>query len=192
MRVFIAVLVLIFSLQSLSKAEDISEFEIEGMSIEDSLLEFMTKNKIDQYEKTYHYATKDYYQIDIAGKSELYERIAIDLKNNDDKFLIKNIEGAIEFKDKNKKRCQNLMEEIANSLSQNFNLKRVDDKGKLDWDKSGKSTYDRINFILPNAKYHQITIICQYWDESTPFGYWLKTGIHSNEFLDYLEYKAYN
>jgi len=33
MRVFISVLVLIFSFQSWTKADDISEFEIEGMSI---------------------------------------------------------------------------------------------------------------------------------------------------------------
>ena len=38
MRVFIAVLVLIFSLQSWTKANDISDFEIEGMSIGDSLV----------------------------------------------------------------------------------------------------------------------------------------------------------
>ena len=36
MRIFLAVLVLIFSLQSFTKADDISEFEIEGMSIGDS------------------------------------------------------------------------------------------------------------------------------------------------------------
>jgi len=33
MRILIAVLVLIFSLQSLIKADDISDFQIEGMSI---------------------------------------------------------------------------------------------------------------------------------------------------------------
>ena len=83
------------------------------------------------------------------------------------------------------------MEEIANSLNQNFNLKRADDNGKLSWDKTGKSKYERINFKLPNSERHQITIICQYWHKSTPWGYWLKTGIHSKEFLDYLGNEAY-
>ena len=46
MRVFIAVLVLIFSLQSWTKADDISDFEIEGMSIGDSLLDHFDENKI--------------------------------------------------------------------------------------------------------------------------------------------------
>ena len=47
MRIFIAVLVLIFNLQSWTKADDIRDFEIEGMSIGDSLLDFMSKSYID-------------------------------------------------------------------------------------------------------------------------------------------------
>ena len=45
MRVFIAVLVLIFSLQSLTKADDIRDFQIEGISIGDSLLDYFSKNE---------------------------------------------------------------------------------------------------------------------------------------------------
>ena len=40
------VLVLTFSLQSWTKADDISEFEIEGISIGDSLLDHFDENKI--------------------------------------------------------------------------------------------------------------------------------------------------
>ena len=46
MRVFITLLVLIFSLQSWSMADDISDFEIEGMSIEDSALDYFSKEEI--------------------------------------------------------------------------------------------------------------------------------------------------
>ena len=45
MRVLIIILVLVFSLQSWSKADDISDFEIEGMSVGDSLLDHFTKKK---------------------------------------------------------------------------------------------------------------------------------------------------
>ena len=46
MRVFLTVLVLIFSLQSWTKADDISDFEIEGISIGDSVLDFFSKEEI--------------------------------------------------------------------------------------------------------------------------------------------------
>mgnify|MGYP000722043315 CR=1 FL=1 len=46
MRVFIIVLVLIFSLQSWTKADDIRDFQIEGMSIGDSLLDYFNEDEI--------------------------------------------------------------------------------------------------------------------------------------------------
>ena len=46
MKIFIAVLVLIFSIQSWTKADDISDFEIEGMSIGDSFLDYFSKEEI--------------------------------------------------------------------------------------------------------------------------------------------------
>ena len=46
MRVFLTVLILIFSLQSWTKADDIRDLQIEGMSIGDSLLDFFSEEKI--------------------------------------------------------------------------------------------------------------------------------------------------
>ena len=43
MRIFVAVLFLIFSLQSWAKADDISDFEIEGMSVGDSALDYFSE-----------------------------------------------------------------------------------------------------------------------------------------------------
>ena len=48
MRVFIAVLVLIFSLQTPSQADDIRDFQIEGMSVGDSLLDHFTEEEINK------------------------------------------------------------------------------------------------------------------------------------------------
>ena len=48
MRVFLAVLVLIFSLQSCAKADDIRDFEIEGISIGDSLLDYFSEEEINK------------------------------------------------------------------------------------------------------------------------------------------------
>ena len=60
MRVFIAVLVLIFSFQSWTKADDIRDFEIEGMSIGDSLLDYVSKDEIEK-NKSYKYSNKKYF-----------------------------------------------------------------------------------------------------------------------------------
>ena len=45
-KIFLSVLILIFSYQSWTKADDISDFEIEGMSIGDSALEYFNKEEL--------------------------------------------------------------------------------------------------------------------------------------------------
>ncbi len=46
MRIFLSIIFLIFSLQSWTKADDIRDFEIEGMSIGDSALDFFAETTI--------------------------------------------------------------------------------------------------------------------------------------------------
>ena len=48
MKIFLSVLILIFSIQSLTKADDISDFQIEGISIGDSVLDYFTKKEINK------------------------------------------------------------------------------------------------------------------------------------------------
>ena len=54
MRILLVILILLINSETFSKADDISDFEIEGMSIGDSLLDFFTENEIKRtiYKKT--------------------------------------------------------------------------------------------------------------------------------------------
>ena len=53
MRIFLSVLILIFGLQSWTKADDIRDFQIEGISIGDSLLEqYKFEVLIEELKKT--------------------------------------------------------------------------------------------------------------------------------------------
>ena len=53
MRIFLTLLALIFSLQTWTKADDIRDFQIEGMSIGDSLLDFYSEKEIKSNIKLY-------------------------------------------------------------------------------------------------------------------------------------------
>ena len=68
MKVFIAVLVLIFSLQSLTKADDVRDFQIEGMSIGDSALDFFSEEKIKSNKRNW-YKDKKFYGVKIKIQS---------------------------------------------------------------------------------------------------------------------------
>ena len=54
MKFFLITLILIFNFQSLSKADDIKDFEIEGMSIGDNLLNYIDVSKIDELKESYY------------------------------------------------------------------------------------------------------------------------------------------
>ena len=53
-KVFLSVLILTFSLQSWVKADDIKDFEIEGMSIGDSALDFFSESEIKSNKLNYY------------------------------------------------------------------------------------------------------------------------------------------
>ncbi len=91
MRFFLLIFVLIFSFQSLTKADDISEFEIEGISIGDSLLDYYNLSAIQEAEDnvSYYQKSNKYKIIWFYSKTtELFDYINITLKDNDKKYII--------------------------------------------------------------------------------------------------------
>ena len=69
MKRLILILILTFSFQSFSKADDIRDFEIEGMSIGDSLLGFYSKNEILKKHQKSQYPNDKYIIINLRLKN---------------------------------------------------------------------------------------------------------------------------
>ena len=133
MRVFIAVLVLIFSFQSWTKADDISDLEIEGMSIGDSLLDYMSDNMIitGMNDKVYSYYYKDDFVAistwDIREKFKIYDDVGVVLDPNDKKYKIFALEGTLYMKeDSNIEKCYKKQNEIAKDIKNSLNLEVKD------------------------------------------------------------------
>ena len=134
MRVFITVLVLIFSLQSLTKADDISEFEIEGISIGDSLLDYMNENIIikEMNNKNLSYYYKDDFVVistwNIRDKFETYNDVGVILKPNDKQYKIYALEGTLYMKkDSDIEECYKKQNEIAKDIKNSLNLNNQGD-----------------------------------------------------------------
>ena len=106
MKLFLTILVLIFSLQSWTKADDVSELEIEGMSIGDSLLDFMDKSAMD-FQFLYK---KKIYMTTYFDNPKIYEDIQITVKSDDNNYIIHNITGKIYYKKDYYKCLQNKVE----------------------------------------------------------------------------------
>ena len=105
MRIFLSLLVLIFSLQSWTKADDISEFEIEGISIGDSLLDYYSDSKIQDSKMNYLEGKRNFYVVGVNDGSKLYDNIEFYLKTGDKKYLIYGISAGIFYRD-NYNQCE--------------------------------------------------------------------------------------
>ena len=99
MKTLIAVIILIFSFQSLSKADDIRDFQIEGMSIGDSLLDYMSKEEIkieiEESKKLYPNKSKNFSEIYWYNETDNYNYLSFIIKNDESKSNKKYIIYAI-------------------------------------------------------------------------------------------------
>jgi len=151
MRIFITLLVLIFSLQSWSKANDIRDFEIEGISIDDSALNIMSNKEIINNTLPYFETKKKYFITAVRNNLKIYDQVEIYLKSNDKKYNIKTIIAGIFINDLDK--CLEQKKKVVNDLDKMFsNIEKISGKKKHEADPTGKSIHyiDQYNFNFPN------------------------------------------
>ena len=172
MRIFLAVIVLIFSFHSWVKADDVSDFEIEGMSIGDSALDYLSeeeiKKEIKSNKKNYqNFKPKDkfgeVYLYD-DSKFTMYEKVSIFVKPSDRNYKIYFIRGMIAYIE-DIKGCLNKQKEVASTIEKLINdFDKGETKFKSDLDPSGQSTYNQTQYELKNGDVFVIS--CSNWEES--------------------------
>jgi len=191
MRVFIAVLILIFSLQSWTKADGIKEFEIEGMSIGDSLLKFYSYKEIKNKKKSYYPASDKFFGISFRTDNENYDAIQFGV-TNDKKYIIHSLSGKLLYKNNFegcKKKMNLIIGDLENSLPNDV-VKQEDPLIKMIADKTGKSVNKGTTFWFPNEDY--ISVECTDWTEEMGFIDNLKVRFSTNFFNKWLKDEAYD
>ena len=163
MKKFLAILVLSLFLITPSLAGDIRDFQIEGMSVGDSLLDYLTEEEIKNKEK-YIYENNKFIAIIISKPSfELYENVQIVYESSNKK--IHSLEGLINY-EKNIKDCYNKKDEIVSELTEFFKNKvkiwRQNNR-KYQGDKSGKSKFSAVNFDFDIGG--SVRVICYDFEE---------------------------
>ena len=162
MRVFITVLVLIFSLQSWIKAEDISEFEIEGISIGDSLLDYLSEGEIKKAEENpSFYPDKKYIVIFLNQESDLYDEIQITYKTKDRNYIIASVNGIVLYPDnfnKCKKDKIKIVDEFK-SIFKDADFEEIEKPHSYDLN----SIVDKSDFYLKTGGL--VRVVCTDWSE---------------------------
>ena len=188
MRVFLSflIIILIFSLQSWTKADDIREFQIEGISVGDSLLDYMTKKNIKSSKRNY-LENKKYYVVGYDKNLENYTQVDVYLKSGDNKYVVRTISGIL-FMDVND--CLIKKKKIVNELRSIFSDASEVTYSDVphSYDKTGKSLQHQTGFLLKNNNNDDhIRVECMDWsDELTKKNQWtdsLSVAAYTKEIL---------
>ena len=189
MKKILGIIVLSLLLSVTSKADDISNFEIEEMSIGDTILQFYNKDEIINYRYTNSFKDDKFLSISIESEDfKTYEVVDIDYLKEDKNLLIKSINGTIYLSDIEV--CYKKMESIGDELSSLFSSAKVSSGEHAHMsDPSGKSTVRDITFDLANGS---ILVQCYDYNSSEIGSDNLTLSIWSKTFVEYLETNPYN
>jgi hypothetical protein len=180
-------LILLFSLFFLSSpsvyADDISDFQIEGMSIGDSLLDYMTEDEIlEEIElniNDYLHLNEPYKYVEIYLRKDFptYSYVSFFIKNNStnkyltnkkdkkDEYIILSIRGYKQYIE-DFDACIQERDEISEIFSDMFpiELKWEDNFSKSD-DPSGKSIRDAVYFLIGEGGAN-VEVSCSNYEET--------------------------
>ena len=190
MKRLLFIFILILGVQTWTKADDISDFEIEGMSIGDSLLDYMSLDEINEniFKNYYKNGKKRKYYATGYFSTKQYDQLEIYIKTGDNNYQIKAISGFKVIKDL--KKCISTKKKIVDQIQALFvNIDPVSyDDVVHSFDKSGESKQYQTAFLLKsqNSKDH-IRIECTKWSkkmkEKNSFGDTLGVSAFSTETL---------
>ena len=195
MKSLLSTFLIIFFIQSWTNADDIRDFEIDGMTIGDSLLDFYSLEEIETevLDATYYPKSKKIIVVGFESKPEqLYERHEFHIKNLDKKYIIYSVKGIIELPISD---CISKKKIITSDIeNQTKDLKKDNYKGNYG-DSFGNSVAHISDFDFNNGD--SIRVWCSEWDQSNKnvknnlYTDSLSVSLSSKVQLDFIENEAY-
>ena len=195
MKKLLAIIVLSLCFITSSQADDIRDFQIDGISIGDSLLDYYNEKKIKKHIKTKQaYPNSDkFFRIYFKSKTKEYDYTGIHLKKNDFQYIVYSISGQ-----KNmtflecKKKSKSTEDEIKETLGVNYKSRTREVKHT--YDKTGESVNLEIYFTKDNDNYWPVIISCTNWSkkyEKKNFPDNLSITLSSKVFSNFMFNEAY-
>ena len=141
----------LFTFQSFSKSDDISNFELLNMSVGDRAIDHFTQNEINQFQ--YGFESKLFAYVNLKeSKLEKFNDGFVIIKPEDKNFLIHSI-VVRKFFNNDINECFKEQDKTINELSNIFESVEATDKDTYEYsaDTSGKSKVTTVNLILDDG-----------------------------------------
>ena len=185
MKRLLLIFILTFSFQTLTKADDIRDFQIEGMSIGDSLLDYFSEEEIKKNTQSF-YKNNEYTQVEFNDYSKFkkYWGVDINFLTNDKNYTIVSIAGIVDYRE-NIKECSKQINIIFNEIGKIFvSWEKQNIKSKKHGaDKSGKSVFESGSY---KSKQGWIIVGCNDYALETGWMDHLTVNIKNKKFNDWL------
>ena len=190
-KLSIYLFLIFFGFQTSSLGDDIRDFEIEGISIGDSLLDYFSEDEIKNniMKNYYKYkSNKKFIAIEFNEFPffETYENIAVHVKSDDKKYKIYEI-GGFDFYGENIDDCYKKQNKIDKELSKVFKEAKREyvSKKKHPADESGNSKVTYIMYWFKSGDF--VSIDCTDWSSKMkPRVDNLNISLVTKEFNDWL------
>ena len=120
MKKIFFLIISVLSFQTLSLADNIRYFPIEGMKIGDSALDYFSESQLEDNEQGwYNYSYKEYSTSFMPGKG-IYNWFLVSYKNDDNNFTIEALAAGLEKSNYDNKECNNKLDTVALNISELF------------------------------------------------------------------------
>tara|TARA_B100000886_G_scaffold339159_1_gene303796 strand:- start:1052 stop:1636 length:585 start_codon:yes stop_codon:yes gene_type:complete len=194
MKKFLTIIILNLCFIIPSQADDISDLQIDGMSIGNSLLDYFSEEEIKfQLSRTVgKYKSKKIKRVYFNAKGDSkYSQYNFHFIT-DSSYRIVNVSGVMIYENKIDE-CYKKQKKIINDIEKNFKTtSKETNEFKHRSDKSGKSKVNQINLKLKNGR---IRAECRSWSKKIkkekPWRDTLSIVLDSNEYLYWLQKEAY-
>ncbi len=193
MKILLTLFVLLFSYSVL--AEDISDFQIEGISVGDSLLNHFSEEEIilkTEFEKEQG-NNKEMAVVYFNNKKNFksYRRLKASYETKDKNYQIVSLTGFVDI-NKDIDKCMIKKKEISEELKNLFNNLDIEDRG---WQKHAFDNSSRTNSIIfyfpTKSKYLTfIRVSCYDWSITSGYNDQLRVELVTSKYYEWL-YKLY-
>ena len=136
---FIIISILIF--QNLSLADDIKNFQIEGMKLGDSALDYFSESQLEDYEQGWHNFNYNEYATSYMPGKGIYNWFLVSYKNDDNNFIIEGLVGGLEKSSHDIKECNNKLDVTALNISKLFKNTTQEEKKSYELTQDAMRTY---------------------------------------------------
>ena len=141
MKKIFFLIILILSFQTLSLADNIRYFQIEGMKIGDSALDYFSETQLENNEQGWHnYSYNEYSTSFMPGKG-IYNWFLVTYKNDDTNFIIEGLVGGLEKRNYDIKECNNKLNVTALNISKLFKNTTREEKKYYELTEDADQTY---------------------------------------------------